>query len=1025
MPECDILLINPRYKSEKMAGYDRVPAGLGYIARAVELAGFKYAVVDLNLSPDSDIFEFMRRSAPAFVGISLMSFRVEENYELLSRIKGAFPGAVIIAGGPHVIAAGSCLLDECAAIDIACAGEGEETVVELLGGKPLPEIKGIFYRNAQGAIAETGRRDFITDLDHVPFPVYNGFALDRYSKRMPLASSRGCCYKCSFCGAPRFLGDKWRKRSAEGMFEEFKFWHDRGWREFVFEDSLFSLDKKRVADFCGMVVKAGLKAEFAAEGLRADHLDRATLEKMKAAGFTSVSFGVESAANHVLAAFDKGETIERIEETIAAADSLGFAIGLFFILGGPGETVADARKSFEFALKYENVSYACFFKLVPIPGSPYFRYALEKGWVDKDAPYPSDNFGFETTAAFGNGSMSAAELTGLLKEARLLERKVRERYAVRRALKKMPVLNKIAGPLFGLYKFVDGILPAGAFLVSMKRATADAKSLFEKVRGRAGDKARRHDAPGLGGFDISRIEFERPACDLCGSTARKALYKKPDDWLWPNDHEYQVVECLRCGLVFVDPRPLKKHMRAFYPGNYYSCRGDAGHLKRYEAQLRFLPLLSNEKVLDLGCARGDFLIFLKKKYPGIDAIGVEPYARTIKDGGVNFYEKDLKNCGFEDEEFDLVTAWGVLEHLHHPSEYFEEIFRILKKNGRFIFLVTNSESLYGRRAYREDLPRHLHHFSEKTLAKYAEKYGFQFTRCRYDDSVFDGRGHGTFNHIVGRAAGVGWKERRHGGMSVFKKIAVRLGNALDTIAFGLHWEAFFRRSGIIIAEFRKSEKSSAEVCQKRVLHYLRGYLAAVTKSSTATFAAALNCFYLNFYFRRENAIFTHLTTAEKIKLMELAAVANGGVFVEIGSYLGSSSCFISAGIKKAGGRARLYCVDTWRNDSMNEGPRDTFDEFIKNVGGYAELITPVRENSVSAAENFENGINFLFIDGGHSYEEVKADAEAWLPKVVSGGVVIFHDCGWAEGVKKVVREVAAPVTTGHGSLPNMWWGYIK
>lgn len=196
------------------------------------------------------------------------------------------------------------------------------------------------------------------------------------------------------------------------------------------------------------------------------------------------------------------------------------------------------------------------------------------------------------------------------------------------------------------------------------------------------------------------------------------------------------------------------------------------------------------------------------------------------------------------------------------------------------------------------------------------------------------------------------------------------------------------------------------------------------------FIKVKNYFYLNVFFGPENAIFSHLTGDEKMKLMELAdraaLSADGGVFVEIGSYLGASSCFIAAGIKNSGAAgAKLYCVDTWMNDSMSEGPRDTFDHFVKNTSRYTKFIVPIRETSASAAAKFERGINFLFIDGAHSYEAVRADADLWLPKVRKGGTVVFHDCGWAEGVKKVIGETAAPVTVSHGALANMWWGYVK
>lgn len=186
-----------------------------------------------------------------------------------------------------------------------------------------------------------------------------------------------------------------------------------------------------------------------------------------------------------------------------------------------------------------------------------------------------------------------------------------------------------------------------------------------------------------------------------------------------------------------------------------------------------------------------------------------------------------------------------------------------------------------------------------------------------------------------------------------------------------------------------------------------------------------NYLYLALCFRCENKIFTHLTQDEKIKLLELAAGSSAGIFVEIGSYLGASSCFIAAGIKRAGGDSKLYCVDTWHNDSMTEGGRDTFAEFLKNTSKYKAIIMPLRNTSEAASKLFNEKINFLFIDGGHSYEAVKDDIDSWLPKLNSGAVVIFHDYGWAEGVKKAVDENIKLLVSKADSLPNMWWGYLK
>lgn len=183
--------------------------------------------------------------------------------------------------------------------------------------------------------------------------------------------------------------------------------------------------------------------------------------------------------------------------------------------------------------------------------------------------------------------------------------------------------------------------------------------------------------------------------------------------------------------------------------------------------------------------------------------------------------------------------------------------------------------------------------------------------------------------------------------------------------------------------------------------------------------------YLNLKYAEENKIFTHLSVNEKIKLIQLANNVNGNIFLEVGSYLGASSCFIVAGIKKTRKKAKLYCVDTWENDAMTEGKRETFQVFVENTQKYQDIIIPLRGISVEVAKTFKDIIDFLFIDGDHSYEGVKADVDAWFPKLNKNAVVVFHDIGWAEGVQRVIREEVSPRAVKEGRLPNLYWAWLK
>ncbi|MBC7867892.1 MAG: class I SAM-dependent methyltransferase [Gloeobacteraceae cyanobacterium ES-bin-316] len=183
----------------------------------------------------------------------------------------------------------------------------------------------------------------------------------------------------------------------------------------------------------------------------------------------------------------------------------------------------------------------------------------------------------------------------------------------------------------------------------------------------------------------------------------------------------------------------------------------------------------------------------------------------------------------------------------------------------------------------------------------------------------------------------------------------------------------------------------------------------------------------NYYFRKEDIIFTHLTKEEKRLLFSIAKKLDDKcVVVEIGSYLGASTNFIAKGLKKNG---KIYCVDTWGNHAMDydasdtdKDERDTHAEFILNTKKYEEKIVMVRgwsHHVITTLENIIGKVDFLFIDGDHNYEGVKKDWLLYSKLLTKNGIVAFHDTGWAEGVIQVINEDVKQRSELLHDLPNM------
>jgi predicted O-methyltransferase YrrM len=139
-----------------------------------------------------------------------------------------------------------------------------------------------------------------------------------------------------------------------------------------------------------------------------------------------------------------------------------------------------------------------------------------------------------------------------------------------------------------------------------------------------------------------------------------------------------------------------------------------------------------------------------------------------------------------------------------------------------------------------------------------------------------------------------------------------------------------------------------------------------------------------------------LTDEEGEALFELARGCDGrGVIVEIGSWKGKSTICLGLG-SRAGNAVRIFAIDPHADYR--------FGDFKANVerAGLADLVTPIASLSQPAAKDFHEPIELLFVDGSHEEALVREDFDKWVPKVVDGGWVAFHDTTWTAGPRRVV-----------------------
>jgi SAM-dependent methyltransferase len=230
--------------------------------------------------------------------------------------------------------------------------------------------------------------------------------------------------------------------------------------------------------------------------------------------------------------------------------------------------------------------------------------------------------------------------------------------------------------------------------------------------------------------------METVVCDLCGGSNLRLIYRQPDVQFFP-DRWFNVVECADCGLGFVNPRPTFDEISEYYPADFFGSFGDATSSARYLTQAKFLDFAQNiptRRLLDIGCANGDFPRLMRDRGWTVEGVEVSANAKNIDDFPV--HRMEFSQCPLNEPVFDAITAWAVLEHVHNPMRYFEKAARLLKPGGRLIFLVTNFESLSSRALFREDVPRHLYFYTKETVERYCRENGLSPLGVTTDRDIY-------------------------------------------------------------------------------------------------------------------------------------------------------------------------------------------------------------------------------------------------------------------------------------------------
>jgi len=353
------------------------PLGLLYIAAVALENNFEVKILEAygNEMSCNEISKETSCFNPDVIGITCTTVTFKNALTVCETLKKSCPNALIVMGGSHVSSHGEAerTLSKHELIDICILGEGEYSFLEILQGKPLEDIGGIVFRK-NGTVFKTSPRPAIENIDSIPFPArhlininnYVNPIYDVYSAQMTsIISSRGCPFKCTFCGSQNVFGHTARFRSIENVIEEIDIMISRhGVKGLHFRDDTFTLKPSRLEKLCVEIEKRDLKWT---GNMRADsYISKDLLKMMKKSGCCLLLIGVESGDKEVLKSWRKETNIENLRKVFKWTREVGIDTHASYIIGAEKETRGSVDRTIEFA-KETNPDVATFFILIPFP----------------------------------------------------------------------------------------------------------------------------------------------------------------------------------------------------------------------------------------------------------------------------------------------------------------------------------------------------------------------------------------------------------------------------------------------------------------------------------------------------------------------------------------------------------------------------------------------------------------------------------------------------------------------------------
>jgi anaerobic magnesium-protoporphyrin IX monomethyl ester cyclase len=296
-----------------------------------------------------------------YICFSLMSFCATKGYAIADEIRKKVDKPIIF-GGCHASVLPEDCLEHC---DYVVRNEGEETLVDLLDaiqkGSDLRSVRGISYKDENGAMFHNQAREFMQDIDYpVDMTLLHDYEptdldpLEQYVKYgsvvyHPLQTSRGCPHNCAFCHTPRDLGTRYRMKSIDTVITDIR---NARSKVFIFVDTDFTLNRVRTKQLLERMIKEfDGKLHITAFSRIEVSQDVELLTLMKRAGVKLLYLGIESIDEDTLRAYNKGQDFRKIDECVGVIHSCGIHTIATFMFGSDHDTAQTLEETVDYAIE--------------------------------------------------------------------------------------------------------------------------------------------------------------------------------------------------------------------------------------------------------------------------------------------------------------------------------------------------------------------------------------------------------------------------------------------------------------------------------------------------------------------------------------------------------------------------------------------------------------------------------------------------------------------------------------------------